>query len=83
MSKLHKNVYLEISGLPPENLLKYFPDLEKISDKVVFGSDFPSTGNVKNNIDKIKNLPLSVDSKKKILGENAKKILKLNGGKKI
>lgn len=83
LSKLHKNVYLEISGLPPENLLKYFPDLEKISDKVVFGSDFPSTGNVKNNIDKIKNLPLSVDSKKKILGENAKKILKLNGGKKI
>lgn len=83
LAKLHKNVYLEISGLPPENLSKYFPDLEKISDKVIFGSDFPSTGNVKNNIDKIKNLPLSADSKKKILGENAKKILKLNGGKKI
>lgn len=83
LAKLHKNVYLEISGLPPENLLKYFPDLEKISDKVIFGSDFPSTGNVKKNIDKIRNLPISVESKKKILGENAKKILKLNGGKKV
>lgn len=83
LAKLHKNVYLEISGLPPQNLLKYFPDLEKISDKVIFGSDFPSTGNVKKNIDKIRNLPISVESKKKILGENAKKILKLNGGKKV
>lgn len=83
LAKLHKNVYLEISGLPPENLLRYFPDLEKISDKIIFGSDFPSTGNVKKNIDKIRNLPISVESKKKILGENAKKILKLNGGKKV
>jgi predicted TIM-barrel fold metal-dependent hydrolase len=83
LSKLHKNIYLEISGLPPENLLKYFPDLEKISDKVIFGSDFPSTGHPKNNIEKIKNLPISSESKKKILGENAKKILRLNGGKKV
>lgn len=83
LAKLHKNVYLEISGLPPQNLLKYFPDLEKISDKVIFGSDFPSTGNVKKNIDAIRNLPISGESKKKILGDNAKKILKLNGGKKV
>ncbi len=83
LAKLHKNVYLEISGLPPQNLLKYYPDMEKIAEKIIFGSDFPSTGNVKKLIDMIKKLPLSTESKKKILGENAKKILKLNGGKKI
>ena len=83
LAKLHKNVYLEISGLPPQNLLKYYPDMEKIAEKIIFGSDFPSTGNVKKLIDMIKKLPLSAESKKKILGENAKKILKLNGGKKI
>jgi len=83
LAKLHKNVYMEISGLPPQNLLKYYPDLEKIADKIIFGSDFPSTGNVKKNIDMIKNLPLSAESKKKILGENARKILKLNGGRKV
>ncbi len=80
LAKLHKNVYLEISGLPPENLLKYFPELEKISDKVIFGSDFPSTGQVKKNIEGIKKLPLSANTKIKILGGNAKKILKIKGG---
>lgn len=83
LSKLHKNIYLEISGLPPENLLKYFPELEKIPDKVIFGSDFPSTGNVKKNIDMIKKLNLSEECVKKILGENAKRLLKLKGGKKV
>lgn len=83
LARLHKNIYLEISGLPPENLLKYFPDIEKIEDKIIFGSDFPSTGPIKKNIDKIKSLPIRDDVKKKLLGENAKKILKLKEGKNI
>ena len=29
ISRIHKNLYMEISGLPPQKLLHYFPDLEK------------------------------------------------------
>jgi len=80
LTRLHKNVFLEISGLPPENLLKYFPEIEKIEKKVIFGSDFPSTGHVKDQIDKIRSLPVKDSLKKKILGDNAKKVLKIKGG---
>ncbi|MFQ5999621.1 MAG: amidohydrolase family protein [Candidatus Bathyarchaeia archaeon] len=74
---LHKNVYIDITGLPPQNLLKYFPELEKIADKLVFGSDWPAVPNVRENIETIKRLPLREETKRKILGENAQKILGL------
>lgn len=75
LSRLHPNVYLEISGLPPKNLLKYFPDLEKNIDKVVYGSDWPGIKSIGTNIEAIKNLPLSASSIKKILFHNADRIL--------
>ena len=78
LSRLHKNVYLEVAGLPPQKLPEYFPELEKIADKVIFGSDFPGlpTG-FKENIELIRNLPLSTEAKDKILGGNAARLLKL------
>ena len=77
LSRLHQNLYLEISGLPPENLLRYFPDLEKNIDKVVYGSDWPGIKSISGNIDAIKKLPLTPDSIRKILYENAARILGL------
>jgi predicted TIM-barrel fold metal-dependent hydrolase len=77
LAKRHKNVYIDISGLPPQNLLRYFPDLEKIADKVVFGSDWPGIASIKKNIETIRRLPLKDETKLKILGENARKVLRL------
>lgn len=76
LSRLHRNVYMDITGLPPQNLLSYFPDLEKNSEKVLFGSDWPTmpTGIAKN-IEAIKSLPLSDRSIEAILYKNAYKIL--------
>lgn len=76
MAKVHKNVYMEIAGLPPQNLLSYFPDLEENSDKIIFGSDWPGA-NIKKNIDAIKRLPLADSTKRKILGDNAVRVLEL------
>lgn len=73
----HQNVYMEIAGLPPQLLLKYFPNLEDNADKIVFGSDWPSIPDVKRNIETIRNLPISESAKEKILGENAARILGL------
>lgn len=77
LSKLHKNVYMEVSGLPPKNLLHYFPDLEENSDKIIFGSDWPGVGSIKDNINAIRDLPLENSTKERILGLNAMKLLKL------
>ena len=77
LAKHHRNVYIDISGLPPRNLLRYFPDLERIGDKVIFGSDWPGVPSVKANIEAIWKLPLKTETKRKILGENASKLLKL------
>ncbi len=77
LSRLHSNIYLEISGLPPKNLLKYFPDMEKNIDKFVYGSDWPGIKAIDTNIEAIKKLPLTEESKKKIFYRNAARILGL------
>lgn len=43
LARTHANVYLDVSGLPPKNLLRYLPDLPRLTAKAVFGSDWPST----------------------------------------
>lgn len=75
LSRLHQKLYLEISGLPPKNLLHYFPDLEKNIDKCVYGSDWPGIKTIDSNIQAIKELPLAKTSVRKILYENAARIL--------
>jgi len=76
LSRLHQNVYMDITGLPPQNLLSYFPDLEKNSEKVLFGSDWPTMPTeIGKNIEAIKSLPLSDRTLEAILFRNAHKIL--------
>ncbi|MFX0079647.1 MAG: amidohydrolase family protein [Candidatus Hermodarchaeota archaeon] len=77
VTRLHSNTYLEISGLPPKNLLQYFPQLEVIAEKVLFGSDWPGVLSIAENIEAIRNLDMSERAKVQILGENAIKLLKL------
>ena len=57
----HPNVYMDISGIPPRKLLEYFPRLEEISHKVMFGTDWPSPGvrSIRENLDAFEGLPLS------------------------
>ncbi|AIY90068.1 amidohydrolase family protein [Geoglobus acetivorans] len=76
LARIHDNIYLEISGLPPKKLLEYFPRLEEIEDRIIFGSDFPGV-DIKRNIDGIRSLPVKEKTKRKILGLNAAKILGL------
>ena len=77
LAKRHRNICIDISGLPPKNLLKYFPDLEKIADKIVFGSDWPGVASIRDNVEAVMKLPLRAETKRKILGENARRLLRL------
>lgn len=76
----HKNMYLDISSIPPQKLLlEYFPRLEDIADKVLFGTDWPGFGvrDVGENIARFKALPLSPAAQRKILYENAARLFPL------
>ncbi len=69
----HPNVYLDISGIPPKSLLKYFPRLEEIAAKTLFGTDWPGPGvpDIKQNLDQFRALPLSESAREQILSKTA------------
>jgi hypothetical protein len=76
LSRLHQNIYMDITGLPPGNLLTYFPELEKNADKVIFGSDWPAMpAGIRQNVDAIRALPLSERALEAILYKNAQRLL--------
>jgi uncharacterized protein len=69
----HKNVYLDISGIPPKTLLKYFPRLEEIAGKTLFGTDWPGPGvpDIKQNLDDFRGLKLPGAVQEQILSKTA------------
>jgi hypothetical protein len=69
----HPNVHLELSGIPPLKILEYFPRLEEIADRVLWGTDWPSPGvrDLKQNLEQFRSLDLPDHVKHKITVENA------------
>ncbi len=77
LTRLHENVYMEVAGLPPHKLQEYFPELNRVSDKVLFGSDWPGIKDLKGNIEAIRHLNLDEEIINNILGGNAARLLSL------
>jgi len=77
MARQHPNVYLEISGLPAKKLMEYFPRLEEIPAKIVYGSDWPGNPDLKRNVESIRSLPIAESSRQAILFANAARILRV------
>ncbi len=73
----HKNMRLEVSGIPPAKLLEYFPRLEEVADQVLWGTDWPSPGvkDLRENLDAFLALALAEDVKRKITVDNALRLL--------
>ena len=76
MIRLHKNVYIDVTGLPVRKLPEYFPDIDRFSHKFIFGTDWPQVV-IKESIAKFSEIGLSEASRKRILGENAAPLLGL------
>ncbi|MBX6364534.1 MAG: amidohydrolase [Gemmatimonadetes bacterium] len=75
----HPNFYIDVTGLVPSRLLAHFPDLGRIADKVVFGSDWPAMPRSPGeNAAAIAALPLPPDAVEKILRRNALRLLRLD-----
>jgi predicted TIM-barrel fold metal-dependent hydrolase len=77
LARLHENLHMEVSGLPPKKLLTFFPNLEAMAHKVVYGSDWPGVPTIKENIRMIEGLEMGSEAKRKILGENAARLLNI------
>jgi len=54
--KNFKNAYIDISGLPPKNLMNYWPSMKKFAHKFLFGTDFPGVPGIRKNYEQVKDL---------------------------
>jgi uncharacterized protein len=72
LARRFPNVWLEVSGIPPARLLDYFPRLEQLAAKVLFGTDWPGPGvkDIGANLAAFRALALSTDAQRQILEEN-------------
>ncbi|HUJ39923.1 MAG TPA: amidohydrolase family protein [Candidatus Acidoferrales bacterium] len=72
----HPNFYMDISSIPARRLLEYFPRIEEIADKVLFGTDWPGFGmnDLRAGIEGFRALPVSAEAQRKILYDNAARL---------
>jgi len=70
---------MDISSIPPQNLLEYFPRLEQLAEKVLWGSDWPGprVPGMGANLERFCRLPLSEPAKQRILYDNAARLFGL------
>lgn len=71
LARIHKNVWLDISGLPPARLMTFLPGLEALAGKVMFGSDWPGVPGIRANADAVAALGLGAEAVDAILWRNA------------
>jgi hypothetical protein len=69
-------VYMDVSSIPPKSILRYFPRLAEVADKVLYGSDWPAPGvrSMKTNREEFETLDLPPEAFEKILDANSRKI---------
>jgi len=72
----HRNVWIDVSGVPPRRLLEYFPRLEEIASRVLWGTDWPSPGvsSPARNVADFGATALSDAAKSRILYDNAAEV---------
>lgn len=73
LARRHKNLWLDISGIPPKRLLQYLPWLPELGDKILWGTDWPDLGvrGMGENADEFLTLDLPADLQRKVLRGNA------------
>jgi hypothetical protein len=71
-----KQVYMDVSSIPPKAILRYFPRLAEVRDKVLYGSDWPAPGvrSMGQNLREFRALGLPEDVVHKILVVNPEKV---------
>lgn len=73
----HPKVWLDLSGIPPLRIPEYFPRLDEIAGKVLWGTDWPSPGvsSMRPNIEQFLSLPLAESTKRAAMETNPERLL--------
>jgi uncharacterized protein len=73
MALLHENVWIELSGLPPQRLPHYYArfDLRRLAGKFIFGTDWPGVPGIARNARALAALGLGDDVLAGVLAGNA------------
>ena len=76
LARRHRNVHLDISGIPPRHLLRHVPRVADLASKVLWGTDWPSPGvtSPRKNVEEFRALGLSAEIEKQILWDNASRL---------
>lgn len=83
VARRHHNVWLDLSGIPPQHLVAHLPQLHKIAGKCLWGTDWPGPGlpddALRRNVTTFLNadLGLDEDQRRGILHDNASRFLNL------
>jgi len=75
MLRRHRNAHIDVSGIPPTQLARIFPKMEKFQDRFLFGSDWPNVMSIAEQVRQIQALPLSSPAIEAILWDNAARLL--------
>lgn len=69
----HPRFYGDVSGIPPRGLLRYFPRLAEVADKLLWGTDWPGpmVPGMGDNLNDFLALDLGDDVRRKLLQDNA------------
>jgi predicted TIM-barrel fold metal-dependent hydrolase len=70
------NVHMDVSSIPPKAILRYFPRLAEVADKVLYGSDWPAPGvrSMADNLRDFRALDLPAEAFAKMLETNARAV---------
>ena len=73
LARRHRNVRIDLSGIPPNAIHRYVPRLAEIADRVLWGTDWPAPGVVspKKNLAEFRALGLGDEIERQILWDNA------------
>ncbi|ACP34859.1 amidohydrolase 2 [Sulfolobus islandicus L.S.2.15] len=78
LTRIRRNIYLDLSSIPPRKVLEYLPRLEEIKDKCLYGSDYPDIGvkGIKENLLEFLHMQISKEAMDKIVQINPKNFFK-------
>ncbi len=76
--RIRKNIYTDLSSIPPKRVLEYLPRLDEINEKALYGSDFggPGTKSLGDNLREFLRIPLSNSAIENITKNNPRKLIK-------
>ncbi|AAY81530.1 amidohydrolase family protein [Sulfolobus acidocaldarius] len=76
LCRIRRNIYAEISSIPPKKILDYLPRIEEISNKTIYGSDYggPGTKGLAENLKEF--LSLNIEGKEDIADKNPRSLYK-------